>query len=218
MLKEVASGRCIGPTRQKHASNLTDGIWLLSRELVVLRSTQTRNTAVRLSCPRIDSGVELSDADLIAAFECADLAPQLWNHRAHVRVAYLYAVQYGLEIALARMRIGQNVLNAAHEVPEAIDRGYRETITVAFLRLIFAACSCQSFQSSAEFCETNPALMGKDTLLLHYLRERLFSEAAKTTFVKPDLKPLPAYDNHIPNSEGWSRARCLGPLCGRASR
>jgi hypothetical protein len=134
---------------------------------------------------------EIHDADLIAAFERSVLPSHAWNHRAHVRVAYIYASQYGLEATLARMRIGINALNAAHRVPEAVDRGYHETITFAFMRLIVAACRQQPFRSSAEFCEAHPELMTKSALLVHYSRERLMSLAAKTTFVEPDLKPLP---------------------------
>jgi hypothetical protein len=137
------------------------------------------------------SDAEMSDVDLIAAFECGVLPREAWNHRAHVRVAYFYASQHGLEAAVARMRIGVHALNAAHRVPEAVDRGYHETITVAFLRLIFAACRQQSFQSSAEFCAAHPELMTKNTLLLYYSRERLMSLAAKAAFVEPDLEPLP---------------------------
>jgi len=139
----------------------------------------------------MNADAEIQDADLIAAFERSLLPPHAWNHRAHVRVTYIYASQDGLEAALARMRIGINALNAAHRVPEAVDRGYHETITVAFMRLIVAACRQQPFQSSAEFCEAHPELMSKSALLVHYSRERLMSLAAKTTFVEPDLKTLP---------------------------
>ena len=132
----------------------------------------------------------LYDADLMAAFEGSTLAPQCWNHRAHVRVAYLYASLHGFDAALMRMRAGLTALNAAHRTPETVERGYHETMTVAFMRLIFAACRQQAFSSSAEFCDAHPELMTKEALLIYYSRERLVSGAAKQTFVEPDLLPL----------------------------
>ena len=139
----------------------------------------------------MNADVELDDADLLAAFEGRSLPPEAWDHRAHVRVAYLYASQHGFEAALTRMRVGLKALNAAHRVPETVGRGYHETLTVAFRRLIFAACRQQAFQSSAEFCEAHPELMTKDALRFHYSRERLMSGAAKQMFVEPDLRALP---------------------------
>jgi hypothetical protein len=152
----------------------------------------------------------LDDAELVAAFEKALLPPEKWNHRAHVRVAFVYARQFGLETAVARMRSGLLALNAAHQVPDAVDRGYHETITVAFLRLIHAACQQprdprlrvglpgeeaagkgQAFATSAEFCGAHPELMTKEALLAYYSRDRLKSSTAKAAFVEPDLRPLP---------------------------
>jgi hypothetical protein len=135
---------------------------------------------------------ELSDAELIAAFEERLLPPQAWNHCAHVRVAFIYASQYGFEAALAQMRVGLHALNAAHRVPNAADRGYHETITVAFMRLVFAACKQQQFSSSVDFCHAHSELMTKDALLHYYSRERLTSVAAKAAFIEPDVRPLPA--------------------------
>ena len=136
------------------------------------------------------------DDELVAAFERAAVPAEAWDHRAHVRVAFVYARQYGWETAVARMRSGLVALNAAHQVPDVVGRGYHETITVAFLRLIGAACqraACQgrAFASSAEFCDAHPELMTKDALLAYYSRDRLAGAEAKAAFVEPDLRPLP---------------------------
>jgi hypothetical protein len=133
----------------------------------------------------------IDDAALMAAFENAVLPAEAWNHRAHVRVAFTYARQIDPNAAVERMRAGLHALNDAHRVPDVADRGYHETITVAFIRLIHAACRHQTFASSVEFCDCHPELMHKNVLLHYYSRERLKSLEAKTTFVQPDLKPLP---------------------------
>jgi hypothetical protein len=139
----------------------------------------------------MDAGNPIDDGGLMAAFEKGLLQPEWWNHRAHVRVAFAYARQCDLNAALAQMRAGLLALNAAHAVPDSADRGYHETITVAFMRLIHAACRNQTFASSAEFCDRHPELMKKDALFHYYSRERLTSPEAKAAFVEPDLAPLP---------------------------
>jgi hypothetical protein len=118
-----------------------------------------------------NAGIPLDDAELMTAFERAALPAEGWNHRAYVRVAFGYARRYDLETAVVRMRAGPLALNAAHQVPEGVGRGYHETITVAFLRLIRAACQRaarqgRTFASSTEFCDAHPQLMTKDALLL----------------------------------------------------
>ena len=131
------------------------------------------------------------DGALLAAFETAALPAEAWNHRAHVRLAYVYAIRHDLNTAVHRMRAGLYALNHAHRVPDDVNRGYHETITVAFMRLIHAKCRHQTFTSSAEFCDRNPELMQKDVLLEYYSRGRLRCPEAKTAFAEPDLKPLP---------------------------
>jgi hypothetical protein len=79
----------------------------------------------------------------------------------------------------------------AHRVPDEPGRGYHETITVAFMWLIHAACARQICASSVDFCERHPELLKKDVLLRYYSRERLASAEAKVLFIEPDLKPLP---------------------------
>jgi putative acetyltransferase len=134
---------------------------------------------------------QLSDEELLAAFESCTLSCEAWTHRAHIRVGYLYASQCDLPAAIQRMRAGLKALNAVHGTPESLERGYHETITVAFLRLIQAAARKETFPSSEDFCQRHPELLDKNLLLKFYSRERLRSLEAKTQFIAPDLSPLP---------------------------
>ncbi len=81
--------------------------------------------------------------------------------------------------------------NARFRVPETASRGYHETITGAFLRLIYARCRADCYPSSQAFCDLNPDLLTKNALLHYYSRDCLASWAAKTTFLEPDLAQLP---------------------------
>ena len=133
------------------------------------------------------------DSDLRAQFESCSLPQGAWTHRAHLRMAYLYALSLALPDSIARIRAAIKRFNASKHVPETLERGYHETITVAFMRLVHHALStAQSpFCNSDEFCDQNPHLLNKDALAKHYSRELLRSHEAKHKFVEPDRESLP---------------------------
>ena len=134
----------------------------------------------------------MNDAEFLDAFESCSLPFEQWTHRAHVRVAYQYATQGDLPSALKRMTRGIKAYNRATDTPETLERGYHETITQAFMRLVFAA-EVQSgpHESSDQFCEAHPELLCKDVLLEFYSHDRIKTAEAKAEFVEPDLFPLP---------------------------
>ena len=64
----------------------------------------------------------MTDPDLLAAFESATVPCAQWDHRAHVRTAWLLLRNSAsLEDALTRMRDGLRKLNAAQGTPENPD-------------------------------------------------------------------------------------------------
>ncbi|MCA9146070.1 MAG: hypothetical protein KDB05_24930 [Planctomycetales bacterium] len=134
----------------------------------------------------------VTDKEFLSAFENRTLPFEEWTHRAHVRVAFLYASQLDLHSSIGRMRSSIEAYNKATDAPEAIDRGYHETITRAFMILIFAAnLQTGPHGSSDEFCDAHPELLTKLALRKFYSRERIMTMQAKTEFVEPDLCPLP---------------------------
>lgn len=134
----------------------------------------------------------MNDSKFLAAFEDCTLPSEQWTHRAHVRVAYLYASQLDLDSALDQMRKRIKAYNEATDTPEAIDRGYHETITQAFMLLVFTAnLQTGPHGSSDEFCEAHPELLTKLALRNFYSQERIMTMQAKAEFVEPDLRPLP---------------------------
>ncbi len=78
----------------------------------------------------------LSDAELLAQFEGWTLPAERWHHAEHIRIAYLCLRHDHFPLALERMRAGLKALNAAQRVPESLDRGYHETLTQAWFRLV----------------------------------------------------------------------------------
>lgn len=133
----------------------------------------------------------MNDDDFLKAFEDCSLPLAQWNHRAHVRVAFLYLSRLDLAEAIDRMRSGIKAYNAVHGVEDGPSMGYHETTTQAFMWLIHQAVRQRGpFQDSHQFCERNPELLDRRVLLCYYTRERIMEPAAKHNFVEPDIAPL----------------------------
>jgi len=134
----------------------------------------------------------MSDAAFLKAFEDCTLPFAEWKHRAHLKVAYLYLRQQPFAQALERMRTNIQRYNAATNTPESLERGYHETMTVAWLRLVhFTLCEYGPAARADEFLDTQEHLLNRKALRFFYSRDRLVSLRAKSEFVPPDLTPLP---------------------------
>lgn len=134
----------------------------------------------------------MNDTEFLQAFENCTLPSAEWKHRAHVKVAYLYLREFPFEQALEKIRSGIKRYNAAINTPEALDRGYHETITQAWTRLIhFTVRQHGSAATADEFFEQNPQLTNKNALRFFYSRDAIMSWKAKAEFVEPDLTTFP---------------------------
>lgn len=134
----------------------------------------------------------MDDETFLKEFEACAIPASGWRHRDHLKVAYLYLRQYGLNGALEKVPAGIKALNAAQQTPETLDRGYHETITLAWLRIVHATLQEYGPAANADaFLEQQSQLLEKNLLRLFYSRERLKSWQAKSEFVEPDLAPLP---------------------------
>jgi hypothetical protein len=133
------------------------------------------------------------DDELLKAFEACEIPRDEWRHRTHVRVAYLYLCRHQLPDAIDKMRAGVKRLNAANGVSDTPTTGYNETTTVAWMRLIHAVLCEQGPSQDSECFLTDQPYLGNRTLLrLFYSRDIWSAQDCKSTFVPPDLAPLPA--------------------------
>lgn len=133
----------------------------------------------------------MNDDDLLTAFENCSLPLVHWNHRAHVRVAFLYLRRLGLAGAIDQMRSGIKAYNVVHGIEDDCLSGYHETTTQAFMRLIDSALRKRGpFHDSQRFCERASELLDCRVLLCYYTRDRIIDPIAKVNFVKPDITPL----------------------------
>ena len=140
----------------------------------------------------------MSDDDFIQQFESCTFPFTEWHHRAHVKLAYLYAVRFGSETAAQKLRDGIRAYNAANKVQDAPTSGYHETMTQAWLHIIHTTIQEYGPKATAdEFFEFHPQLGQKKILRLFYSVDLSMSPLAKREFVQPDLTSLPQ-KHHAP--------------------
>ena len=135
----------------------------------------------------------MNEDDLfIQQFETCTFPFDEWHHRAHVKLAYLYAVRFGLDIAAQKLRDGIRAYNAANHVADTPTGGYHETMTMAWLRIIDTTMQVYGQRATAdEFFDFHPQLAEKKILRLFYSPELFLSPRARREFVEPDLTSLP---------------------------
>jgi hypothetical protein len=131
------------------------------------------------------------DAAFREAFETGRVPPGQFDHRAHVRLAYVYLVEHDPEAAGARMRSALQAYLRHHGIAPA---KYHETLTSAWILAVRHFMEQPSGAASAEtFMAGHPELLDSKIMLTHYSASVLFSAEARASFVEPDTSPIPRY-------------------------
>ena len=131
------------------------------------------------------------DAAFREAFETGGVRPEQFDHRAHVRIAYVYLVEHDPEAAYARMRLALQAYLRHHSIPPA---KFHETLTRAWILAVRHFMERSSGAASAEvFMAGHPELLDSKIMLTHYSASVLFSAGARESFVEPDMSPIPRY-------------------------
>ncbi len=112
----------------------------------------------------------MNDAAFARAFERGEIADTDFHHAAHVRLALAYLEEStSVDEAVERMASSLKRFATALGHPEK----YHHTITVFWIRLA-------------------ARLLDKNLPLAYYSRERLWSDAARTGWLEPDLHTIDA--------------------------
>jgi hypothetical protein len=132
----------------------------------------------------------MSAAEFLVAFEARTLDE--FHHRDHVKIVYLYLRRYPLDDAIVKVRAGLKALAVAWNAPvDDLEKGYHETMTQAWVRLVHMKLGeCGGMESADAFCDRQPQLMQKSYLDTFYSRQCLMTWPAKREFVEPDLAPF----------------------------
>ena len=132
------------------------------------------------------------DRQFCADFGACRVHPDDFDHRAHVRLAYIYVAEHDTDTALALMRSALLAFIQHNKVPVS---KYHETLTRAWILAVrhFMAIS-PAADSAASFIASNPSLLDSKIMLTHYSAEVLFSPEARARFVEPNLERIPRHD------------------------
>jgi hypothetical protein len=135
--------------------------------------------------------LNLPDRDFIATFEQAAFSKHDFPHRAHVRMAWLYIRQLGVDGAVDHASDGIRRLAHAHGHTTL----YHDTLTRAWVYLIADKVASPPVEDFDVFLAAHPELLDKQLLFQHYSSELLYSADARAHWVAPDLRPIPGAPN-----------------------
>jgi len=127
----------------------------------------------------------MTDQELYDAFNSTALPASQFHHEQHVRVAWLFVCRHGMPAALGEFSDAIKrfaIAKGAHGL-------YHETITWAFLLIISERQVRQPAPTWDDFARANAdLLLWKPSVLdRYYSKELLKSDAARRSFVMPDL-------------------------------
>lgn len=134
-------------------------------------------------------GLSEKDRAFQHAFEAHTVLPVDFDHRAHVRLAYIYLVENDADAAHLKMR--EALLDFLQFL--GVDKSkYHETMTRAWILAVqhFMGLG-PGFESAAAFIDANPKLLDTSIMMSHYSAQLLFSDEARAAFVEPNLEPIP---------------------------
>lgn len=125
----------------------------------------------------------MNDREFAAASENATLE-QEFHHRDHVRMGWIYLREHPLLDALARFSAALRRYAASKGKPDL----YHETITLAFLLLIYERMQRTPVATWAEFERNHSDLFdwNPSVLAAYYPAEVLSSDDARARFLLPD--------------------------------
>jgi hypothetical protein len=124
------------------------------------------------------------------AFRAGTLPTSAFHHADHVRMAWVYVREYGLESAARQFVDDLKLFAVAKGVPGL----YHATVTQAYLSILAERIAITPTPAWSEFVAAHPDLLRWKPGVLddYYSPERLWCEAARTGFLLPDRLPAAA--------------------------
>ena len=131
----------------------------------------------------------VTDDEFLADFLACRLRAADFNHRAHVRIAWLMLERQPLDDAIESICIGIQ----RFAVHLGATTKFHRTMSEALARLIANKAAATGPTTWSGFAHAHPELLSnvRDLLAQYYSPELLGSDAARARFVAPDRAPLP---------------------------
>jgi hypothetical protein len=127
---------------------------------------------------------DLSDEQFLSAIASAELRPSQFRHADHLRLAWLQ-VRRAPSLEQAEYLVASAIRGFA--LKHGVLRLYHATITLAWVRLI----AKHDEGSFAEFLRDNEWRLNRELLHRFWTPELLASDAARKSWVPPDIRVLP---------------------------
>ncbi|MGQ0543649.1 MAG: hypothetical protein ACT4O9_17695 [Blastocatellia bacterium] len=125
---------------------------------------------------------------LLRSFEDATVSRADWKHAEHLVVALCYLEKHDLETATEKMRKGIfKLLRNGFGVDLTKEMPYHETLTVFWMRTVLAFAMLENGSTLVKKANKLVELFNKDYPLRFYSREVLFSDEARSVYLKGDL-------------------------------
>ena len=136
--------------------------------------------------------VPLSEAlETVAQFEAATLPDWAWTHEAHLICALSVLSRFGIADTPREMRQRIMRYNEAVGKINSDTSGYHETVTVFWLKAVWAYLSVEGKvafnQEALDKLLSSIDLANRNLFLKVYSRERVLSTEARKQYVAPDL-------------------------------
>ncbi len=132
------------------------------------------------------------DQEFKARVESCEFPVEQFDHKAHIRLAYVYLTENNTQTAVQLMRETLTALLKHAGVDPS--QKYHETLTEAWILAVHHFMNITNKSESADdFVEQNTIMLDSKIMLTHYSAELLFSEKARQYFVEPNLDPIPRH-------------------------
>ena len=134
------------------------------------------------------SSKTLSDREFLMQFKDTSLDPARFNHVGHLRLTWIYLTHHDLETAVYNVCTG---IKAYAKSLGVVDQ-FHLTITNSLVKIMAKRLDAMASKDWQSFLDQNRDMVDDaiSVLLQHFSRDLLFSEAARTTLVAPDIRPI----------------------------
>ena len=129
----------------------------------------------------------LNDNDFESKFSDCSLNPALFNHEAHIRLAWIHINKYGIDQAINNVCTQIKLFDVTH----GDGAKFHKTLTVASVRTVYHFFLKSQSNNFTDFIQEFPRLNNsfKGLIDAHYGINLFNSEKAKIEFIEPDLLP-----------------------------
>lgn len=133
----------------------------------------------------MNSHYQLTDQEFTSAFKSKKLNSKLFTHEAHLRLAWIYINQYGLETA--EVLLCKQI--KAYATSQGADDKFNTTITVAATKAVYHFMNRSKAITFNELIDEFPRLKTKFKSLMatHYGLDIFNNLKAKASYLSPDL-------------------------------